>query len=146
MADLAFRPAAELGAAIRRRELGCRELLEHHLARVERLNPRINAIVTLDVEAARRRADAADRAVAGGEPLGPLHGLPMTIKDALETTELVIPGEKIAQVVREREDPLPDRNARQDGIDQMGGVRGHPPAAAAGAEAAALAREGYQPL
>ena len=146
MADLAFRPAAELGAAIRRRELGCRELLEHHLARVERLNPRINAIVTLDVEAARRRADAADRAVAGGEPLGPLHGLPMTIKDALETTELVIPGEKIAQVVREREDPLPDRNARQDGIDQMGGVRGHPPAAAARAEAAALAREGYQPL
>jgi amidase len=83
--DLAFRPAVDLAAAIRRRAVGCRELLDHHLARVERLNPRINAIVTLVAEHARRDADAADRAVARGEALGPLHGLPMTIKDALET-------------------------------------------------------------
>ena len=85
MSDLAFRSAVDLVGAIRRRELGSRELLEHHLARVERLNPRINAVVTLDVERARRRADAADRALARGEALGPLHGLPMTIKDVMET-------------------------------------------------------------
>jgi amidase len=88
MPDTAFRSAVDLVAAIRGRELGSRELLEHHLARVERLNPRINAVVTLDVERARRRADAADRAVARGEALGPLHGLPMTIKDVMETAGL----------------------------------------------------------
>src|SRR5438094_2475370 len=88
MGDLAFRPAAELVAAIRRREIGAREMLDHHLARVERLNPRINAVVTLDVEGARRQADAADRAVARGEALGALHGLPMTIKDAIDTAGL----------------------------------------------------------
>jgi amidase len=85
MSDTAFRSAVDLVAAIARREIGSRELLEHHAARVERLNPRINAVVTLDLERARRRADAADRAVARGEALGPLHGLPMTIKDVMET-------------------------------------------------------------
>ena len=88
MRDTAFRSAVDLVAAIRRHEVGCRELLDHHVARVERLNPRINAVVTLDVERARRRADAADRALARGEAVGPLHGLPMTIKDVMETAGL----------------------------------------------------------
>jgi amidase len=88
MRAIAFRSAVDLVDAIRRREVGSRELLEHLLARVERLNPRINAVITLDVERARRRADAADRAVARGEPLGALHGLPMTIKDVMETAGL----------------------------------------------------------
>ena len=64
MTDLAFRPAVELAALLRRRELKCRELLEHYVARVERLNPRVNAVVTLDLERARARADAADQALA----------------------------------------------------------------------------------
>src|SRR5262245_43290386 len=85
MTDLAFRSAVELMAAIRDREIGCRELLEHYLQRVERFNPQINAVVTLDVERARARADEADTALARGERWGPLHGLPMTIKDAMET-------------------------------------------------------------
>src|SRR5262245_3948875 len=88
MTGTAFRSAVDLVDAIRRRELGSRELLEQLLARVERLNPRINAVVTLDVEGARRRADAADRAVARGDTVGPLHGLPMTIKDVMETAGL----------------------------------------------------------
>ena len=85
MRDLAFRPSFELAAAIRRRKVGSRELLDHYLARIERLNSRINAVVTLDVERARQRADEADRALSRGEDWGPLHGLPITVKDTLET-------------------------------------------------------------
>jgi len=88
MSDLAFLPAVELAAKIRRKELGCRELLDHYLARVERLNAPLNAVVTLDVERARARADAADQALARGAGVGPLHGLPMTIKDCFETAGL----------------------------------------------------------
>jgi amidase len=88
MTDVALRPAVALARALRERRLGCRELLEHHLARVDRLNPGLNAIVTLDVERARRRADEADAALARGTVWGPLHGLPMTIKDSIETAAL----------------------------------------------------------
>jgi len=88
MSDLAFRPAVELAKLLRRREMSCRELLEHYLDRIERLNPRINAVVTLDLERARLRADAADQALARGDQVGPLHGLPMTIKDSFETAGL----------------------------------------------------------
>ena len=83
--QMATRPAVELAAAIRAREVSSRELLELYLDRVERLNPPINAVVTLDVERARAAADAADAALARGEDVGPLHGLPVTIKDAIET-------------------------------------------------------------
>ncbi|HKA52991.1 MAG TPA: amidase [Candidatus Binatia bacterium] len=85
MTDIAFRSACDLITAIRKRELSSRELLEHYLKRVERYNPQLNAVVTLDVERARKRADAADAALARGEVFGPLHGLPVTIKDTIET-------------------------------------------------------------
>lgn len=88
MDELAFRTATELVAALRRKEVSSRELLDHYLARVERVNPRLNAVVTLDVERARKRAAAADEALARGELWGPLHGLPMTIKDTFETAGL----------------------------------------------------------
>jgi amidase len=88
MTALAFQSAGELLAALRRREVGSRELLEHALARVERWNPAVNAVVSLDVERARTAADAADRALAAGEWTGPLHGLPVTVKDSYETAGL----------------------------------------------------------
>src|SRR6185503_706307 len=88
MDEVAFRPAVALTKALRAGELGSRELLEHYVARVERLNPRVNAIVTLDLGRARRRADAADAARTRGELWGPLHGVPMTIKDSFETAGL----------------------------------------------------------
>lgn len=88
MPDIAFRSALELAVAIRNREVGSRELLDHYLKRVEQYNPKINAIVTLDVERARRRAEEADAALARGEQWGPLHGVPITIKDTLETAGL----------------------------------------------------------
>lgn len=80
----AFRSASELAAALRARAIGCAELLDRFLARAERGNARINAIVAWDVEGARARARAADAALARGESWGPLHGLPMTIKDSIE--------------------------------------------------------------
>ena len=82
---MATRPAVELAAAIRAREISSRELLELYLDRVERLNAPINAVVTLDADRARVAADAADAALGRGDDVGPLHGLPVTIKDAIET-------------------------------------------------------------
>jgi amidase len=86
--DVAFESAGQLATRIRRRELGSRELLELYLARVEKHNPALNAIVTLDAERARARATQADDAAKRGEWWGPLHGLPITIKDTLETAGL----------------------------------------------------------
>lgn len=88
MEDTPFRSAAALAGALRRRELGSRELLERYLERVERLNGGINAVVALDPERARAAAGAADAAAARGEFKGPLHGLPVTIKDTFETEGL----------------------------------------------------------
>ena len=84
MTELHFRAAADLGRLLRRREIGALELLDHFIDRVERHNPALNAIVASDYDGARARARAADAALARGEALGPLHGLPMTIKDAYE--------------------------------------------------------------
>jgi amidase len=84
MSEWAFGSTAELAAALRDREVGALELLDHFLARAERHNPRVNAIVAWDVENARARARAADAALARGESWGPLHGVPMTIKDSIE--------------------------------------------------------------
>lgn len=85
MNDLSFRGASELANLIRNREISSRELLEHYLSRIEVLNSKLNAVVTLDAERARKRADAADEALARGESWGPLHGLPITVKDTFET-------------------------------------------------------------
>ncbi len=84
MADIAFLPATDLAARIRERRLGCRELLDHLLDRVERYNPRLNAIVALDAERAQARADAADAALTRGDLWGPLHGVPMTFKESYD--------------------------------------------------------------
>jgi amidase len=83
--ELFFRPATELAALVRTREVSARELLETHLARIEQVNPALNAIVTLDADGARAAADAADAALAAGEPVGPLHGLPVAHKDTHAT-------------------------------------------------------------
>ena len=84
MTDLPFRTAKQLAAAIRARKVGCLELLDLYLARIERHNPGLNAVIVLDVAGARRRARAADRALAKGEVWGPLHGVPMTIKESYD--------------------------------------------------------------
>lgn len=86
--ELCFRPATELAEMVRRKEVSARELLDAHLDRIERVNPTVNAIVTLDVEGAKQRAADADERTARDEPLGPLHGLPVVHKDTHLTAGL----------------------------------------------------------
>ena len=83
--DPALWTTTEQAAAIRARELGSVELLEAQLARIARLGPQVNAVCTLAVDGARERASAADEATANGRSWGALHGLPVTIKDAIAT-------------------------------------------------------------
>ncbi|WP_091377704.1 amidase [Geodermatophilus sp. DSM 45219] len=83
--ELCLRPATELAALIRTRQLSARELTDACLERIERLDPQVNAVVTLDAEGARAAADAADAALAAGEEVGPLHGLPVVHKDTHAT-------------------------------------------------------------
>jgi amidase len=79
---LCFASARDLASAIRTREVSAREVMEVHLARIERLNPQLNAIVAkLDDDACLSAADDADAAIARGDDLGPLHGLPTAFKD-----------------------------------------------------------------
>lgn len=86
--DIHYRSATALAQALRRRDIGSRELLEHFVQRIEWFNPTLNAVVTLDLERARAAADAADAEIARGIFRGPLHGLPITIKDTFETAGL----------------------------------------------------------
>ena len=83
--ELCFKTAVELAGLIRDGELSARELLEVHLDQIERINPQVNAIVTLTDELAMSQASAADESQARGEPLGPLHGLPVAHKDLVAT-------------------------------------------------------------
>ncbi|MGI3776776.1 MAG: amidase [Janthinobacterium lividum] len=80
-----YQDAATLAALIRTGRLSSREVVQAHLDRVAAVNPGINAIVTLMAEDALRAADAADDALARGAVPGPLHGVPFSIKDALDT-------------------------------------------------------------
>ena len=86
MSELCFLTATELARRIRARELSAREVMEAHLAQIARVNPRVNAIVTLLPELAIAGAEAADAALARGDAIGPLHGLPIAHKD-LELTK-----------------------------------------------------------
>jgi amidase len=106
MTEPALRSATALAAAIRTREIGCRELLEHYLARVERHNPALNAIIVTDLKGARQRADAADSALARGETWGLLHGLPMTVKESFDFV-----GMPTTWGLTELKDNLPPANA-----------------------------------
>ncbi|MBN9541251.1 MAG: amidase, partial [Alphaproteobacteria bacterium] len=83
---LPFQSAKQLAAAVRKKKIGCLELLDLYLKRVEAYNPELNAVIATDIEGARKHAKAADRAVKAGRKLGPLHGVPMTIKESFDVT------------------------------------------------------------
>src|SRR5215207_6598634 len=83
--EICFLPATEMVRLLRAKELSAREVMEAHLAQVERVNPEVNAIVTLTAEQAMDRAHTADDALARGEEVGPLVGLPVAHKDLFST-------------------------------------------------------------
>ncbi len=101
-----FKSATELTRAIRQGEIKSLDLLNLYLDRIQRYNNEINAIVALDIDAARERAAEADKAIALGQNWGPLHGLPMTVKDVFEVV-----GMPATSGDPELKDYIPKRNA-----------------------------------
>ena len=84
MAELSYTSASQLAAAIKAKKLSPREALEFFIDRIERRNPSLNAIVFKGYDDARRAAKAAEDAVMRGGELGPLHGVPIVIKDLFD--------------------------------------------------------------
>jgi amidase len=83
--DIVYASATDLAAAIRARRVSATEVVAAHLAWIDRVNPALNAVVTLDADRALARARLADEASARGERCGPLHGVPFVLKDAHAT-------------------------------------------------------------
>ena len=106
MTDIALRSAREQADTIRSREISAAELLDVTLDRYERLNPKINAVVTTQLEVARERAADADAATTRGESWGPLHGVPLTVKEAWDWM-----GSPSTSGYAERLDWRPERNS-----------------------------------
>jgi Asp-tRNA(Asn)/Glu-tRNA(Gln) amidotransferase A subunit family amidase len=84
MTDLTFLSTVEMSRQIRGREISPVELADAHLAKIERLNPKLNAFVQVEPERVRQRAQAAEAAVMSGQVLGPLNGVPISIKSSIE--------------------------------------------------------------
>ena len=101
-----FDSAHEILEKIKQGEVSSLEVLESFLAQVEKVNPKINAIVATDIERAKEKAKEADNKISLKSKLGPLHGLPMTIKDAFEVEGIVSTGGNPAW-----KDNIPKRNA-----------------------------------
>jgi amidase len=92
MKEIIEASATALAKAIRDREVSSEEVVNAYLKRMRAVNPKLNAVVQELGETACEQARAADRALARGNPLGPLHGVPMTIKDTLDTAGVITTG------------------------------------------------------
>jgi len=90
--DITSKSATELASAIRSKRLSSKSIVDAHLDQIAKVNPKLNAIVQLTADSARREADEADAALARGEVRGALHGVPVTIKDTLETAGVICTG------------------------------------------------------
>ncbi|MFE2639447.1 amidase family protein [Streptomyces scopuliridis] len=100
-------PARDQISALHQGTISSRDLVEQYLQHIAKANPALNAVVTIDAEGARAAADRADRHLAEtGKPIGPLHGLPMTLKDALE-----VAGVRTTCGSPDLKDHVPDQDA-----------------------------------
>lgn len=111
MKELWAQSATELAGLIAGRQVSSREVIDAHLERIESVNPALNAIVRVLADEARAGADAADRAVAAGDRLGPLHGVPFTVKENIDlagtpTTQAIA---VLADAVADRDAPVVER-------------------------------------
>ncbi len=104
--ELCLQPAVELARLVSNREVSSSELVDAHLRRIERVHPLINALVQLDAHRALEAARSADRDLARGVSIGPLHGVPFTAKDNFETAGIIT-----AIGVVARASVVPSRNA-----------------------------------
>ena len=117
-ADLAYAPATKLAALIRSKKLSPVEITRALLARIERVNPKLNAFCTLTEDAAMKAARAAEQAVMKKKKLGPLHGIPFSIKDLTFTKGVrTMSGSRIfAERVPEHDAPFVRRLKEAGGI------------------------------
>ena len=108
MNELCFQSACEIARALREKEVSALEVVETHLRRIEATHSTLNAVVTLAADRAMDEARAADARQARGEPLGALHGVPVTIKDSIETAGILTTGGTtgLAKHVPERDAPV----------------------------------------
>src|ERR1044072_2478611 len=106
MNELNFLSASRLADLIRTKEVSPVEVVEAHIARIEEINPKINAFVTTTFGSARDAARDAEQKLARGESLGPLHGVPVSIKDSIETA-----GVRTVSGSRLRESYVPESDA-----------------------------------
>jgi len=119
--DLCYTPATELAAAIRARKLSPVELTDALLARIEAVNPRVNAYCTVAAERARADARAAEAAITSGAALGPLHGVPISFKDLTPTAGIrTTLGSRAFEHNVPADDALIVTRARQAGAVVMG--------------------------
>ena len=167
---ICYKDATELASLIRTKQLSSREVVQAHLDRIETINPKINAIVTLLAEDALRAADAAQAAVMSGTELGPLHGVPFTIKDAIDTAGVltqraskifagnipekdatVVTRFKVAGAIPLAKTNLPEFSAWQETDNLVTGLSRNPwnldrtPGGSSGGESAAIAA-GLSPI
>lgn len=106
MNEVIFDSVSEIARRIRDREISAVEVIEMHLARIDEVNPSLNAVVTRCDDMALERAKEADAALANGRTVGPLHGVPLTIKDAFDTA-----GVRSTGGTKGRADYIPSTNA-----------------------------------
>ena len=92
MDEIIYASATSIAQAIRDKRASAAEVVEAHLQRIAAVNPALNAVVQTVGPRARLEALAADQALARGELRGPLHGVPMTIKDSLDTAGVISTG------------------------------------------------------
>jgi amidase len=118
MTEIAFQSAGQLLEQMASGATGSRALLDLYLDRIERFDGALNAVVALDVERARKRADEADAARTRGECWGPLHGLPVTVKDCIETAGLrtTCGSERLATHVPTRDAAVVERLVRAGAV------------------------------
>ena len=81
---MAYQSATDWSRLVRNKDISCRELLDLYVARIEKYNPHINAVVCMDLERAKEAAIVADEQLSKGDAAGPLHGIPMTVKEAFD--------------------------------------------------------------
>ncbi|TIU95481.1 MAG: amidase, partial [Mesorhizobium sp.] len=116
--DIGFSSTTELAAAIARRRISAVEALDAHLAQIDRHNEALNAVILLDREGALQRAREADAALARSAALGPLHGVPFTLKDAHETAGMktTVGFPPFADYVPKQDSPVVARLKRAGGV------------------------------
>jgi Asp-tRNA(Asn)/Glu-tRNA(Gln) amidotransferase A subunit family amidase len=121
MSDLNFLSATAMAEQIRLRQISPVELVDAHFARIERVNPKLNAFIHVSEESARAEAVAAERTVSAGDSVGPLHGVPISIKSSIEVADLPFEaGSKLRTRVRGKKDAVLVSRLREAGAIVLG--------------------------